>query len=223
MPSGPSPQCRFRRASVPCGRRVVFSVRPCRRRIGSDGGHLEWGGGGPPARGGSRIMRDAPIEAIAVGRGVSGMWGMRETPRPRRRAPMARHACRGSANGPGGPVHPPQVPAVIRRASVGPFPGRPRRPRCRRSIPRAPRFRGGRGAIGFVTAGTWQVGAAFMPCRSSRASTAPRGTHRTPLRCPPLSAPGSKPGRGFASTPARHGCPAEPALRQRPARHPCLA
>ncbi len=53
-----------------------------------NGGHLEWVGAGRRRGGGSRIMHDAPFDAIRVGRGVSGMWGMRERPRPRRRAPI---------------------------------------------------------------------------------------------------------------------------------------
>jgi len=32
-------------------------------------------------------MRDAPFDALSVGRGLSGMWGMRERPRLRRRGP----------------------------------------------------------------------------------------------------------------------------------------
>ena len=41
----------FRRASVPGGRSSRFSVRPCRRRAGSDGLHMQRGGGGSPAPG----------------------------------------------------------------------------------------------------------------------------------------------------------------------------
>jgi hypothetical protein len=82
--AGPSPQCRFRAASLPRGVGVHPWMAESRRMRFLNGGHLEDGWGRARGRGrGSGIMRDAPLEAVWSDRGLSGMWGMRERPRSR--------------------------------------------------------------------------------------------------------------------------------------------
>ncbi len=122
MPSGPSPQCRFRRASMPGGRAALNQLVESRRigleRRASGGGCGVTVGVGR----GFRSMRDAPFDAIPVGRGVSGMWGMRERPRLRRRAPIGASCMSRSRETAPGDHSTPSGAAVIRAASK-PDPG----------------------------------------------------------------------------------------------------
>ena len=89
------PWGRFRAASVPRGRSLGSAVVVGRVGFLTAG---TWSGVGAGRRRGcgSRIMRDAPFDAIAVGRGVSGTWGMRERPRLRRRAQIGASCRSGS-------------------------------------------------------------------------------------------------------------------------------
>ncbi len=74
-----------RSAGRPCPAAVsvVLSVRPCCRRIGSDGWHLRVGGGGSQARGGSRSMHNASIDALSSSRAVLRVPYVRSTAGPR--------------------------------------------------------------------------------------------------------------------------------------------
>ncbi len=56
-------------------------------------------------------LHDAPFDAIPVGRGLSGTWGMRDTPRLGRRGPSGASCMSGSdGRPPGGPPQPPRRP-----------------------------------------------------------------------------------------------------------------
>jgi hypothetical protein len=76
-------------------------------------------GAGCPARGGSRSMRDAPFGAFPVGPGVSGMWGMRERPRLRVRAPIGASCMSGSRERPRGITAPESGSSRISRDDRG--------------------------------------------------------------------------------------------------------
>ena len=103
----------FRRASVPGGRSSRFSVRPCRRRVGSDGLHMQRGGGGSPAPGACvtrHLTRSRPAVACqACGACARGHRFAGE-------APIGASCMSRVGKRPRGITAPPQMPAVIRGA-----------------------------------------------------------------------------------------------------------
>jgi hypothetical protein len=189
----------FRRASVPCGRSSRFRVRPCRRRIGSDGLHLERDGGGSPARG-SCVMRHLTRSRSAVacqacgacvrGHGFAGGHQ------------LARHACRGPADGPRAPLsavvgRPGFNGGHLERGAAGspridPTSGPAKhdnRARSRRPCLAVLRVRCVRS-----TARPRRIGSVVELCMPGAPRPVPGRPH--PLRCPPLSArtPRHRPG-----------------------------
>jgi hypothetical protein len=170
---------------VPCGRNSRFRVRPCRRRIGSDGLHLEREGAGPRAPlsavvgrlgfyGGHLEAGVAFPSGAAAGSGASGS-GACMTRQSSAIAPAlpcyARHTCvvrhglLGSA----------RLSSYACPARRDPSPGRPHPLQAPAVIPRTPRPRPGETGI-----------PPQVPAVVPRTPRPRRGEPAFPLRCPPL-------------------------------------
>ncbi len=166
-------------ARRPCP--AVGSLIPWRSwgGLGFNGGRLEWGGGGSPARGGSRSMHSSTIGRICAGLAVLRVPHVLSTARPRRIGSVVVLSMLGAPRSVPGTTAPPSGAAVI-PGRRDPSPGRPHPPQVPPLSPKKPRHRpGGR------------------PHPPSGAA---------------VKAPGRpSPPRLFASTPAGHGRPAEPA------------
>ena len=94
-----------------------------------NGGHLEWGGGGSPARGGSRSMHSSTIDAPVPSRAVLRVPHMRSTARPRRIGSVVVLCMLGAPRPVPGRTAPPSGAAVtIPRRARDPSPGRPHPP-----------------------------------------------------------------------------------------------
>ena len=102
----------FRRASLPGGWSLIPRWSSADRVF--NGGHLERGRAGLPARGGSQSMHNLPLERSLRDHGRLCMWGMRGTPRSGRSEVhwQGPHACCAPRSVPGTTSILLQVPAV---------------------------------------------------------------------------------------------------------------
>ncbi len=198
-------------------------------------------------------MRDTPFGARRRSRGASRMPHMPDTPRPARSSSNGASRMSGPPGRPRGAAGPPRrtwggwvfltagIWRGVRRAPRGSnlranlHNTAIERTCASRAVSRMPYMRS--------TARPRQIGSVVELCMPARCDPSPGRPHLPPggrrypqgaaatlrgkpaphLSRPPLRRRESRPGPRTASTPARHGSRAEPALRQRPARHPCLA
>ena len=105
---------------------------------GFNGGHLEWGGGGSPARGGSRSMHSSTIDAPVPSRAVLRVPHMRSTAGPRRIGSVVVLCMLGAPRPVPGRTAPPSGAAVTTPGAPATRPrDDPPHLRCRRLTPRA--------------------------------------------------------------------------------------